>query len=212
MTAYALPFFYALGISFASAIPFGPVNLSVMDAALHQNTRAGLRMAFAAAAAEMCQALIALSFSRWLSQWFTQSPWVKVLAMAVFVGLGLFFFLKEKLRKEKEQPPPKTRQFLAGAFVNLANPQIIPFWIVVTAWLDSSGIARIDGNSSYYLLAFFLLGIFLGKGSALSIYSLFSNFIKERARALSRHMDKVIGLILLTIGLYHGFTAAMQYL
>ncbi len=212
MTAYALPFFYALGISFASAIPFGPVNLSVMDAALHQNTRAGLRMAFAAAIAEMGQAFIALSFSRWLSQWFTHSPWVKILAMGLFLGLGLFFFFKKKFKSAKEQPPPKSRQFLAGAFVNLANPQIIPFWIVVTAWLDSSGIAQIDGNSSYYLLAFFLLGIFLGKGSALSMYSLFSQYIKERAQTLSRHMDKVIGLILLTIGLYHGLTAAIEYL
>ena len=210
MIQMTLPFFLALGISFASALPFGPVNLSVMDASLQHNTRVGLRMAFAAAFMEMCQAIIALSCSRWLSQWFTHSPWAKILAMVVFAVLGLFFLFKNHFRNEKPASVTKRRQFLAGAAVNLANPQIIPFWIVVIAWLGSSGIVKLDTHSSWYLLFFFALGILLGKGSALSMYSLFSGIIKKKAHRLSTHMNRVIGVILLSIGLYHGFTAMLS--
>ncbi len=213
MSDIILSFLLILVISFATGIPFGPVNLSVLNTSLTHNSRAGIRMALGSATAEVLLLSIAIYITSLFTVAQTQSPWIKVVAMVVFVGIGLFFYHKEKWAKEstEEAAPRKTRQFLAGIAVNILNPQIIPFWVITIAWLNSAGYADLTISTPWPEKLFLVSAVFFGKGTALCLYSLFSQVIKNKAQHIRPHLDRAIGIFLVGLGFFQGATAAWEY-
>ena len=55
-------FFIALVASFGGTLPFGPINLSVVNTTINRSFKAALRFSTAAALVEILQALVAVRF------------------------------------------------------------------------------------------------------------------------------------------------------
>ncbi len=215
MFSFLVLFLLILLIAFATGIPFGPVNLSVVNVSLNHNSRAGIFMSAGSATAEALMMGIAIYLTSFISIDQTRSPWIKVTAMLVFIAIGLIFYYKGKKPKEvdeeNEVQPRKTVQFFSGFAVSIFNPQIIPFWVIMIAWLNGAGYADIHAGNPSWILFFLMGAVFMGKGGVLVLYSLFCQVIKERAHFIRPYVNRGIGILLVCLGFFQGARAAWEY-
>lgn len=79
-----LHFIYGFLGSFLGGVPFGPINLSVVDLTLKKSIRSGLRFSFAAALVEIAQAIIAVLFGKLISRKIDELPELKIVVMVFF--------------------------------------------------------------------------------------------------------------------------------
>jgi threonine/homoserine/homoserine lactone efflux protein len=192
-----MQFLFGLIGSFLGGVAFGPINLSVVDITLKKNFAAALRFSFAAALVELGQATIAILFGKLISRKIEEFPELKLLVIAFFIILGLYFILKRDRPQAEISATGKRSNFLSGMIVAVLNPQAIPYWIFVLAYLKS---ARVLYLKSWHMLLF-LVGVSLGKFIILSIYGYMSEYIKNHTVNLNDYVSKAIGGLLVLVGL-----------
>jgi len=204
-------FFITLLTSFLGTLPFGPINLSMVDVTLRNSLRAGLWFSIAAALVEMVQSVVALYGSSWLSKMMVDGPWLKILGFAIFVVLGLVFYFKKTQDPNdaelQERCRKKGSHFINGLIISLLNPQAIPFWIIVLAFLHSAEIMSLNQSSPLPNIVSFLFGAALGKLGALMVFGIMSQTVISRASTLRENLNRIIGVILIVIGVMQAVLA-----
>ncbi len=195
--AHVVHFFLGVVASFVGTIPFGPINLSVVDATLKQSLKAAVSMSIAAALVEILQSFIALHCGLLVTMSIEHYPVVKIIVFSLFILIGfLFFFKKTESNVEEKKSKLKASNFTKGAIVGLLNPQAIPFWVFVFTYFQMSH--WID-YQLWHVIAL-LIGVSVGKFLALLMYGLLSLAVAKRIQTLSTYMNKIIGSIFILIG------------
>ena len=183
--------------SFIGSIPPGTLNILVLQLGLENKLRTALRFALAVALVEYPYAWIAVEFEAWI----TASPAVqenfRLLAATVMIILGV---LGIWTARNPTTATVKMQQsgFVRGLILSILNPQAIPWWIGVTAYLKSEGWILLDTNARVHS---YVLGTALG---ALLLLTLLA-FMAERLSPLVKHnrlMSMLPGIILLVLGLF----------
>lgn len=192
-----LQFIYGFIGSFLGGVAFGPINLSVVDITLKKNRRSAISFCAAAASVEIIQAFIAVMFGKLISRKIEEFPELKLLVIVFFVILGLYFILKEDKPTAELSTKKNSSNFVNGFIVAILNPQAIPYWIFVLAYLKSANVLYL--NSWYFVL--FLVGVSLGKFLILNLYSRLSEFINRHFINLNDYISKAIGSLLIVVGL-----------
>lgn len=191
-------FLFGLMGSFLGGVAFGPINLSVVDLTLKRNMRSALRFSAAAALVEIIQAVIAVMFGKLISRKIEEFPELKMAVIAFFVILGLFFIFKNDKPKTEISSNKESSNFINGFIVAILNPQAIPYWIFVLAYLKSANVLfQLDA----WHLTLFLVGVSIGKFIILSLYGYLSEYIKRHFTNLNEYVSKTIGGILLVVGI-----------
>jgi threonine/homoserine/homoserine lactone efflux protein len=200
----ALIFFLSMLASIAGTLPFGPINLSVVDTTINRSWRAAFHFSIAAALIEIPQSFIAIRFNPTVQQLLQHNVWVKSFVVVFFVGIGLVFFLRKPINEGEKKAKSKNSDFINGLLVSIANPQAIPFWIFILAFLKSAEYLDISDHPPLYFLCLFLSGVACGKLLTLLFYAFLSQLIVRKAAFISQWMNKIIGVILMGIGLVQG--------
>lgn len=190
-------FIFGLLGSFLGGVAFGPINLSVVDITLKENMKSAIRFSIAAAFAEVLLAYIAIMFGKIISRRIEEFPELKLLVIAFFIILGLFFILKKDTPKTETSSDKNSSNFLNGFIVAILNPQVIPYWIFVLAYLKSANVLYLK---SWHLLLF-LVGVSLGKLIILTLYGYLSEYIKSHFANINDYVSKTIGSLLIVVGL-----------
>lgn len=190
-------FLFGLAGSFLGGVAFGPINLSVVELTLRRNMQCATRFITAAAIVEIFQAYIAVLFGKLIARSIDEIPEFKLLVIAFFLVLGLVFILKKKNTDTSPVPSTNRSNFINGFIVAVLNPQAIPYWIFVLAYLKSSDALHLES----WNFVLFLVGILGGKFLILSLYSYLSAYIKKRTTHLDTYISKVIGGILVVVGM-----------
>ena len=179
--------------SFIGALPFGLVNLNVMETTLRKSPKAGIMLSLGATLLEMVHAFIAIQCAMFITDNWDSNPYFKGTVLGLFFLLGLFFFFKRQTSDEqpKRRLPFKVSDFGRGAFLSLINPQAIPFWLFVVAYLSSHQILEVHPE----IFPEFLTGVGIGKILALLVFVYFSLFIESRMGKVAQGMNKIIGSI-----------------
>jgi len=193
--------------SFIGSIPPGTINLSVIQLGLRKHLGAAFRMALAAALIEYVYAAIAIKFQIFI----TSSPAIKenfqLITAIVLLALGGVNLLS--LRKKKGGTT-RTRVmassgFRKGVLLSLGNPLAMPFWIAVTAYLQSNSWVNFDDVPIWT----YVLGISLGTLSVLSLLGLISYKTGKFIEPDNKLIKIIPGIVLVTLGLY---SLIMMYL
>lgn len=200
-------FFITLIISFVGSLPFGPINLVMIDTTLKNSLRAGFWFSFAAALVEMGQSLVALHGNSWLNSEVYHSPWIKILGFILFSILGLLFLFKKERETNHNSYSSKKGFFVKGLVVALLNPQAIPFWIIILAYLQSTQFSTINAQSTTANIISFIVGASCGKLGALMLFGIMSQQIINRSSLIRNHINRIIGIILLAVGMFQGILA-----
>jgi len=183
---------------FLGGLAFGPINLSVIDITLKKGIRVAISFCAAAAMAELIHSSVALLFGKIISKKIDELPELKLLVIIFFLIIGAYFILKKDKKKVDVSRNSKRSYFLNGFIVAILNPQTIPYWIFVLAYLKSANL--IDLKSWYILL--FLVGATVGKFFILSTYAYLSKYIENRTNNLRAFVSKAIGGLLLMVGVF----------
>ncbi len=202
-----IAFFIALSVSFGSAIPFGPINLSVVETTIRNNLKCGILFSAAAALVEIFQALIAMFFSVWLADFFEKSSYIKMGAFVLFIGLGLFFLLKRDNLDKTTTVKSQVANFFKGFFIALANPQTLPFWVFVLTYLETVQMIPINADQPLSIIVSFAIGVSVGKFLGLLLFTFLSHRISKKSRKITSLTNKVIGIFLIFIGIVQGIQA-----
>ena len=196
-------FHFLFGFSGAvfSGLAFGPINLSVISITISKDLKAATRFSIAAAFVETFHAWIAILFGKLFLDSIDTSVTFQSFVVAFFLILGTYFLLKRSQPKVENESSRKSSDFFKGFVLALLNPQAIPYWLMVIAFLGSYNWI----NWNYYNLTLFLLGIAIGKYLILGIYGYFSNSIKSEIDHLNGVINKSIGILLILIGIFEIF-------
>lgn len=198
---YILHFAFGLIASFLGSIPFGTVNVSVIDTTVRKSFKAGLQIAIAAGIVEMVQSFIAVHCSMFITKYVQDSIYVKIFIIILLLGIGLFFFLRKGISDTKSETNKKFKvsDFAKGAILGLINPQALPFYVFVITWLE--GQSLIEVHHEAFNILFFLLGTSAGRFLALLLYGYFSSRLSQKLLAVSNTMNKVLGSLFMILAL-----------
>ncbi len=187
--------------SFIGSIPPGTINLSVIQLGLRKNVAAAFRMGIAAAMVEFVYAAIAIKFQIYISS----NPAIKnnfiLISATVLILLGLMNLISVKMKKSGKKnklASISASGFRKGILISIANPLAMPFWIGVTAYLQSNTWIDFSSTSIWS----YVFGISFGTLAILSLLSLIA-FKTGRFIEPDNKLIKIIpGIVLLSLGLY----------
>lgn len=187
--------------SYIGGIPFGPLNLSVVEITLKKDRQAAARFAITASLVEIAEASIAILFGKMIIVHLEANTWIKLAVVLFFISFGLFFIFKKETPCVKEDTSKGKSAFIKGLVVSVLNPQAIPYWIFFLTFVGS--YITLELNSWH--LIFFLAGVSIGKYFILSTFGVFSTRIQKRMKNLCSMVSKIIGFVLITIGIFQVF-------
>ena len=179
-----------MGAAIIGALPFGLVNLTVLNVTFERGNRAANKIAHGAAFVEVVFGLTALYTGGMLARHIEGNVIISYSTAAVLIIGGIFFILK----KQRKNDPNETGSsgFLKGILLNLVSIQVFLFWILAIAFLSSRELLQYDLLS----ILLFVAGIWLGKMAVLWIYMNLSNRILSRSRIISKNINTIIGIVL----------------
>lgn len=174
-----------------SAVPFGLVNLSVVDVAINANIRKSMSLAFGAAAIEILFALAALLAGSLLNNLIEANSVVKYSVLAVLLCSGVFFWFK-KNKMEIKDNKSSSNGFLKGAILNLISVQVLLFWLVAIAFLSVRNLVP----TSILQMVLFIVGVWLAKMAVLWGYAILARKVAEKSTLFSANINRIIGGLL----------------
>lgn len=177
------------------AVPFGLVNLSVMDVAINQNVRKSMSIARGAAIVETLFALTALLAGTVLSGYFNDHILVKYIVLAVLIVSGIFFWFKQNNLANKGDHK-SSNGFLKGALLNLMSIQVLLFWLFAITFLSVRNLFP----STLIQFSLFISGVWFAKMAVLRAYAILGKKVAEKSQLISQNMNRIIGSILILIG------------
>ncbi len=189
--------------SFIGSIPPGTLNIMVLQLGLENKVKVALRFALAVAIIEYPYAWIAVEFEHLI----TSSPIVlenfKLLAAVLMTSLGilgLWTTRKPSMISVKLQESG----FRRGIILSILNPQAIPFWIGVTAYLKSEGWIKLD---TAWRLHSYVLSTSVGAMALLTLLAVLSQKVSNQFQQnrLVRMLPSIILLVLGLIAFYQYF-------
>lgn len=188
-------FLVGLVFSFVGSIPPGTLNIMVLQLGLENKVRAALRFALAVAIVEYPYAWIAVVFEDWI----TSSPSIaqnfQLTGALVMTAIGTLNLWSAR-RPSQFSAKFQDSGFRRGLVLSILNPQAIPYWIAVTAYLKIEGWIALDTR---WHIHSYLLGTSVGVMILLAILSMMA----QRVSGVFQHskiLRMVPGAILLVLG------------
>ena len=151
-------FFIATVFSFLGSIPPGALNLTVIQIGLKGDKKGAIWFVIGAIIFEFIYATIAVGAQYFFVSQIDYTFYFKIIAALALLVLGVVNILstpKEQEAKDIEKGIPRFKQ---GMLISAFNLLPIPYWLVITAYLESQEWVVISKQTFW----FYILGICLG--------------------------------------------------
>jgi threonine/homoserine/homoserine lactone efflux protein len=186
-----------LTISFLGSLPLGVQNLTSVKVSLERGFRPALAFGAGCASIEMLYSTIAVKLTQFLLKADTLRMAFQGVSTGLFMIIGLLFLTSKS--KHNTSALLKANTYYLGLGMSLMNMASIPFWLVTTTLMSGNGWIEI--NDDLPLLGY-ILGIPVGTMLALSTYAALSERLDRRFDLQRLPVNRVIGAVLLCLGLY----------
>lgn len=186
-----------LAISFIGTLPLGIINLTIVDQTMKKGSRTGLLIAAGSITVEFFQTLIAFQFAALLARLPAYGIWFHAIALPVFAGLSLYYFLNRHQAQLSEQKRKNSSPYLLGMAISAANLMIFPYWIGWGGMLQSHGWLRLD----FLYIVLFAIGTVFGTFLALYLFVRLSLWISKRFQDAGKWSNYIIALVFLVLAL-----------
>ena len=208
--ATILIFISASLASFIGSLQLGPVNLFVIDVALNKNKNSAYLLAFGGIIPEFIYCGLAV----YSGVYFLSNPTIftifKILLIIILISIGVIYLLKKHKSlslesKETVSELTKTRYFMKGFSLAILNPQLLPFWMFIMVYFNSTNFLEL--KTELDKLAY-ILGA--GVGAFLLLLSIILTINKFKSRILTylnnKYYYKALGVLFICIALQQLFS------
>lgn len=202
---YFTHFLLGFVFSFIGSIPFGMINLTVVDTTIQKGLRAGIILGLGAAIIEFFQAIIAVLFTHVFIDYPQIVQVIHWLAIPIFLGLAAYHYLqsqkKSNLKSSEKSLPP----FYKGIFISSLNMLAIPYWVFYATYFSSVDWLSSDKS----LLLVFCIGIAMGAFSLFVVFAKLSSLVVERMSRISSVTNQILAVIFFGFGIYQLVSVVM---
>jgi len=189
--------FFILGLlsSFVGGLPFGLVNLSILNVSVTKGSREAFNIAFGASCIEILFAWAAFYIGEIILNFILAYPFIKTSIIAVLLIAAIFFLRKKNSINIKKQTTLKIHGFFRGILLMSVSFQVVLMWIAIIAYMKSNALV----NTQLITLTLFLPGVFLGKMIAYYLYDKLSHYIQNNFQRIAQNINRIVGYLLLLI-------------
>lgn len=192
-----LSFLVAFGFSFIGTIPPGAINLSIIQLGLDHKISTAWRFALAASIIEYPYAWLAIKFENLITSSTHITENFQLITGIVMIILAVFTFWSSN-KTSSLATRFRESGFRRGLFIALLNPQALPYWVALTAYIKSQGWITLSTTTEIHA---YLLGVSLG---TLALLMVFAYLAKQVVRYFQGNtfLNKIPGFTLLVLGVY----------
>lgn len=195
-------FIVAFLVSYLGSIPPGTINISTMQLAIKGKQRAAIFLSLAASIVEFIYAGLTVRFQLFLSdaEWFTNHFYIITAIPMIVLGVAnLWTSVDTKSILTKVESSGRSG-FKKGLILGVLNPLTLPFWLTVTAYLQTHKLISLEGQ----LFWLYIIGISVGTMALLiSIILMGNKFSRIADNQFLVH--RLPGLIFIGLGVYNVF-------
>ena len=150
MISILLIFIFSCLVSFIGSLQLGPVNLFVINSALHSGRKTAYYIAIGGCIPEFIYCALAVFANSYLLnyQWLIISFKIAFIIVLLIVGF-IFYFKKHSSISIKNNTLANQKQMqyiLKGFSLAALNPQLLPFWVFVQVYFNSIKFLEIQSN------------------------------------------------------------------
>lgn len=187
----------AFVFSFLGSIPPGTLNLTILQLGLEDKLKIAWRFSLASALVEYPYAWIAVRLSSLIQSAPIITEYFELIGAVVMISLGT---INLYAARKPASSVSKFHQsgFRRGILLSILNPLVLPFWVGITAYLQSQQWIVLTTPINLHA---YLLGVSLG---ALSLLISVAYLAKKVAGYFkdNRWLPKIPGFTLLLLGIY----------
>lgn len=187
-----------LFVSFMGSIPFGSVNLSVMQVSISRGFRDAVEFVLGAVMAEMVYAFIAIKLAHLIAGSLAINLTIEVIAVVVLTLLGIYYLLKKVHNEHIQVKKEKFNPFQKGVLVGFINPMAIPFWITYTTYFEINHFIHLNAINTL----FYIVGIAIGSFCLLTLFAKGAKRLDEKIDIGEHLINRIIGSALLLMACY----------
>jgi threonine/homoserine/homoserine lactone efflux protein len=191
-------FFFSFFFSFAGSLTPGTINLSAVQLGLDKKPNIAWRLALAAATMEYIYAWLAVKFEAYI----TSAPLVvknfQLIAAAVMLTLGVLT-LRASSKPSQFTERFNNSGFRRGLALGILNPLAMPFWIGVTAYLNSQHWIDLSTN---FKLHTYLAGVSSGVFTLLLLAAYLAGKLVSVIQNKAELLKKIPAFIMLGLGVF----------
>lgn len=193
----------ASAVSFVGSLQLGPVNLYVINTVLHQSKKSAMWVAIGGCVPEFIYCALAVYASSFLNENKLIQQLLSIIFIVVLVCIGIVLLLK----KQKNNTLPTTvvaapqsaiESMGKGFGLAALNPQLLPFWIFVQVYFNSTTLLQLTSNTANIA---YVIGA--GAGALALLLTLITLVQKHKAVFLKYinhiYYYKVLGILFLSI-------------
>lgn len=187
-------------VSYLGSIPPGTINISTMQLAIQKKRRAAFFFIIATTIVEFIYAGLTVRFQIFLSdsEWFTNHFYIITAIPMIILGIINLRASSDSKSLLSKVHATGRNGFKRGVILSVLNPLTMPFWLTVTAYLQTHNLISLKGG----LFWMYLTGISAGTFTLLmSILFAGRKFSKIADNQFLVH--KLPGLIFIGLGIYN---------
>ena len=192
-------FFVCFTFSFIGTLPFGMINMTVADIAIRKGMKSAILFALGAVIIEFGQGMITVKFLNLFVENEVILATIEWLAVFIFIGAGIFFYLKKEspLHIEKRKYKYNKGWIFKGMGISMLNFMPYPFWIFFSTFLLSNGLMERSMPDYLTLSAGMMIGAFV----MFILYARGSVWLIKKNEKLESSIRKIIAILFISLGI-----------
>ena len=193
-------FLVAFMVSYMGSIPPGTINISTMQLSIQGKRRAAVFLSLAASLVEFVYAGITVRFQLILSEsaWFTEHFYIITAIPMVVLGVANLWTSTDSKSFLTRVKATGRSGFKRGLILGLLNPLTLPYWLTVTAYLQTHQLISLEGSLFWYYLMGISVGTFILLVSIILLGRKFSRIADNQFL-----VHRLPGLIFIGLGTYN---------
>lgn len=191
---FLVPLILGFCIAILAVILPGLLNMTAAKISLQEGKNEALSFAAGASVIVFFQTLIAVFFSRFISNHHEIVVTLQEIGIFVFTGLSIYFFWIAKSPKKLNPEikiKGKSNRFFFGMFLSMLNFLPIPFYVFASMSLASSSYFRFENIQIYS----FVSGVVAGSFTVFYLYIVSFKAIQDKTNFLLRNINTIIGSV-----------------
>lgn len=178
-----------------ATVPPGLLNMNAAKVSVKKGKLNGIVFSLGISSTIMIQALIAVWISKFLHNNPGVSEWLLKIAVLVFAGLAIYFFIAARKNKQEEVrlvKVSKRNSFFKGMGLATLNLLTIPYYSGLNVMWNTTGLIKFQ----IWDILTFVLAAGCGTFTVLYMYTVYFNKLEAKTQRFSKNSNYILSILM----------------